>query len=317
MGDRSSPFEVKFWGVRGSIPTPGASTRRIGGNTSCLEVRCGDDLVILDAGTGVRELGEELIATNREKATFLFSHVHWDHIMGFPFFRPAARSGKELVIFGEEKGGAGIDEVLAYQAEQAHAPIVEPGKGADLRFEALDGDEEFRVGGFRIRAARANHPDGCISFRIERDGHSVVYATDTEHYGEGMDASLVALAQGADFLVYDAMYTSDEYAGKIGGSKKGWGHSTWCEGVRVAKDAGVKTFVLFHHDPSHDDAFVTQLEKDCREAFPDSVAAREGMILDVGNSVVRAPGGATVASSVKKASPARSKPKKKKPAPKK
>ena len=93
MGDRS-PFEVKFWGVRGSIPTPGASTRRIGGNTSCLEVRCGDDLVILDAGTGVRELGEELIATNREKATFLFSHVHWDHIMGFPFFRPAARPGK-------------------------------------------------------------------------------------------------------------------------------------------------------------------------------------------------------------------------------
>lgn len=284
-----SPFEVRFWGVRGSIPTPGPATRAIGGNTSCLEVRCGDDTIILDAGTGVRELGEQLIAEGREKATFLFSHVHWDHIMGFPYFRPAARENQEIVIFGEPKGGAGIDEVLAYQAEQAHAPIVAPGRGSSLRFEALTGDDEFRVGSLTVRAARMNHPDGCIAFRIEHEGRSMVYATDTEHFSDKIDDNLVALSQNADFLVYDSMYTTDEYSGKVGGSKKGWGHSTWSEGIRVAREAGVKSFVLFHHDPSHDDAFIAKLEDEAKAEFPDSLAAREGMILDLSSGEVRVP----------------------------
>lgn len=280
MGDRDR-FEVKFWGVRGSIPTPGPSTRRVGGNTSCLEVRAGDDTIILDAGTGVRDLGEKMIEDGREEATFLFSHVHWDHIMGFPFFRPAARRDRELVLFGERKGGAGIDEVLEYQAGQSHAPLVAPGKGAALRFEAVAPDDTLKIGGFTVRCARMNHPDGCVAYRIERDGRSIVYATDTEHFADGMDAELVKLCQGADFLVYDSMYTSDEYTGKVGGSKKGWGHSTWEDGVRVAREAGVKSFVLFHHDPSHDDAFITNLERTARASFPGAIAAREGMVLDV------------------------------------
>ena len=328
MGN-GSPFEVRFWGVRGSIPTPGPATRAIGGNTSCLEVRCGDSTIILDAGTGVRELGEKLIAEGREDATFLFSHVHWDHIMGFPYFRPAARENREVVIFGEEKGGAGIDEVLAYQAEQAHAPIVAPGRGSSLRFEKLTGDDEFKVGDMTVRAARMNHPDGCIAFRIEHEGRSMVYATDTEHYEEGkLDDKLVALSQGADFLVYDSMYTTDEYSGKIGGSKKGWGHSTWCEGIRVAREAGVKSFVLFHHDPSHDDAFVAKLEADAKAEFADSIAAREGMVLDLTSGEVRVPrdpkAGKKPSKAAKKSKrpaarkkPAKRKPSKKKNAPKK
>lgn len=307
-----SPFEVKFWGVRGSIPTPGAATRAIGGNTSCLEVRCGDDTVILDAGTGVRELGEKMIADGRQNATFLFSHVHWDHIMGFPFFRPAARENVEFVLFGERKGGAGIDEVLAYQAQQAHAPIVRAGQGSSLRFEALSGDEEFAVGSLRVRTARMNHPDGCIAFRIEHNGHAVVYATDTEHHADGNpDPNLVRLSQGADFLVYDSMYTADEYSGKIGGSKKGWGHSTWAEGIRVARDSGVKTFVLFHHDPSHDDAFVRTLERECREAFPESVAASEGMVLDAATGEVRVPRSGAPAKAAKTSARKASRPRKK------
>ena len=280
-------FEVRFWGVRGSIPTPGPATKRVGGNTSCVEVRAGDDLLILDAGTGVRELGEKMIAEGTESASFLFSHVHWDHIMGFPFFRPAARTDVEFVIFGERKGGAGIDELLAYQAGQAHAPLVAPGKGAKMRFESLSADDSMKIGGFTVKTARMNHPDGCVAYRIERDGRSFVYATDTEHYGEQIDEKLVALAQGADFLVYDAMYTADEYSGKIGGSKKGWGHSTWEDGVRVAKEAGVETFVLFHHDPSHDDAFITRLEEDAKKSFPSSIAAREGMVLDMNAGAVK------------------------------
>ena len=300
MADR---FEVRFWGVRGSIPTPGPTTRLVGGNTSCLEVRAGNELLILDAGTGVRELGERMISEGIEKATFLFSHVHWDHIMGFPFFRPAARDGKEFVIFGERKGGAGIDEVLAYQAGQAHAPVVVPGKGAWLRFEEVKHADVLKIGPATITCAQMNHPDGCIAYRIEVGGRSVVYATDTEHYADRLDDRLLHVCQDADFLVYDAMFTTDEYVGRVGGSKKGWGHSTWNEGARVSREAGVKSLVLFHHDPSHDDAFIAQLEKDARAEHPGTVAAREGMVLDVARGEVRAPRTAPKKVAAKKVKP--------------
>ena len=281
MSVRARPFQVRFWGVRGSIPTPGVATRLVGGNTSCVEIRAGDEVVILDAGSGVRALGEKLAKEGVRKATFLFSHVHWDHILGFPYFRPAANSANEFTIFGERKAGTGIDEILSFQAEQSHAPIVVPEKGARVRFEEVKPGDTFKVGSVSITTARMNHPDGCVAFRVEQDGHSVVYATDTEHYEEGTDPALTKLSQGGDALIYDAMYTSEEYRGEVGGSKKGWGHSTWQDGVRLAKDAGVKRFVLFHHEPSHDDRFVARVEKQARALHPGSIAAREQMVLDL------------------------------------
>lgn len=284
-----SPFTVRFWGVRGSIPTPGASTRLIGGNTSCVEIRVADQVIVLDAGSGVRALGEKLAQEGVKKATFLFSHVHWDHILGFPFFRPAADRGNEFALFGERKAGSGIDEILSFQAEQAHAPIVIPEKGAKLQFEEIKPGDTFMLGDVAVTTARMNHPDGCVAFRVEHDGHSIVYATDTEHYEEGTDPLLAKLSQGADALVYDAMYTTEEYRGDVGGSKKGWGHSTWKDGVNVAKAADVKRFVLFHHEPSHDDRFIARLEKEARAEHPGSIAAREQMVLDLAADRVRVP----------------------------
>jgi len=285
----SDPFLVRFWGVRGSIPTPGPATRLIGGNTSCLEVRVGDELLILDAGSGVRGLGDRLVSEGVRKITFLFSHVHWDHILGFPYFRPAAQSGVEIVMHGERKAGIGIDEILGYQAGQAHAPIVVPGKGATLVFDELKPGDTVRIGAATVRVARMNHPDGCVAYRVEHEGRAIVYATDTEHFADGIDRQLEALSQDADLLVYDSMYTADEYRGEIGGSKKGWGHSTWNDGVRLARKAGVKRFALFHHDPSHDDRFVSRLEKEARQDFAGALAAREQMVVDVAGGKVRVP----------------------------
>lgn len=296
---RRPRFQVRFWGVRGSIPTPGPATRLVGGNTSCVEVRAGDEVIILDAGSGVRGLGEKLQSEHLTRGTFLFSHVHWDHILGFPYFRPAARSGNEFTIFGERKAGVGIDEILDHQGEQAHAPVVEPGKGARLAFEPLKPGDAFEVGPATITTARMNHPDGCVAYRVEVEGKSIVYATDTEHVDEGLDKELVRLCQGADWLIYDAMYTSPEYRGEIGGSKKGWGHSTWDEGVKVCRAAGVERFVLFHHDPSHDDRFLARLEKEARAEFPGAVIAREQMVIDPAAASVRQarPGRAGAGSS--------------------
>src|SRR5687767_3324225 len=166
MASRQLPFQTRFWGVRGSIPTPGAQTRLVGGNTSCLEVRVGDEVLILDAGSGVRGLGEKLLAENVNRATFLFSHVHWDHILGFPYFKPAAKPGHEYVLFGERKAGAGIDEILEFQASQTHAPAVVPGRGARLLFEEVKPGDAFRVGDASITTARMNHPDGCLAFSM-------------------------------------------------------------------------------------------------------------------------------------------------------
>ena len=161
---RRPAFQVRFWGVRGSIPTPGPQTREVGGNTSCVEIRVGDETLILDAGSGVRGLGEKLHAEKVTRATFLFSHVHWDHILGFPYFRPAAKSGNEVVLFGERKAGAGIDEILEFQGTQTHAPIVTPGKGARVLFEEIKPGDSFSIGDAKVTAARAT---ARPSFHVE------------------------------------------------------------------------------------------------------------------------------------------------------
>lgn len=268
-----------------------------------MEVRIGDEVIVLDAGSGVRGLGERLAAERVEKATLLFSHVHWDHILGFPYFRPAADSRNELVLFGERKAGIGIDEILELQGAQSHAPVVKPGQGARLVFEELKPGNTMKVGTVTVSAGRMNHPDGCLAFRLENEGRAVVYATDTEHLAGEMDGELLRLSRGADALIYDSMYTRPEYLGEIGGSKKGWGHSTWEDGVRLAREAGVDRFVLFHHDPSHDDRFLARLEKEAQADFPNAVVAREGMVLDLSSDKVHAR--RRPASRVKRATRAR------------
>ncbi|MCB9596486.1 MAG: MBL fold metallo-hydrolase [Sandaracinaceae bacterium] len=256
---------IRFWGVRGSIASPGEATRRTGGNTPCVEVSCGDDLVILDAGTGLRQLGDRMMREGRRDATLFLSHLHWDHIQGLPFYVPAYVPGHRLTLAGMR----GLRGALDGQMTPPCFPIGLDAMQAELRFEEV-GTAPVTVGGIEVRAAKLNHPGGVLAYRVSVGDRSVVYATDTEHYAVP-DPHLVALAKDADVLIYDAMYTEAEYPSKVG-----WGHSTWQAGVAVANAANVDRLVLFHHDPQRDDDAVDAIERAAATARPGTFAAREG-----------------------------------------
>jgi phosphoribosyl 1,2-cyclic phosphodiesterase len=280
-------MRVRFWGVRGSIASAGPSTAFVGGNTSCVEVRCGDRLIILDAGTGLRALGESLARGGEAvDATLLLSHVHWDHIQGFPFFAPAYSPASRIAIHAGcgDGTGRGVREALAAQMRAPHFPVGLDALRAQLTFAPVRGGDRLAIGEATVRAAQARHPGGCLAYRIEHEGRSLVYATDTEHpEGGALDEELAALADGADVLVYDAQYTPAEYEGAgPGPCRRGWGHSTADEGVRLARAAGVGRLILFHHDPAHDDAEVARIESEARAAWPSVEAAREGRVLALG-----------------------------------
>jgi phosphoribosyl 1,2-cyclic phosphodiesterase len=267
---------IKFWGVRGSIASPGPDTAGVGGNTSCVEVQCGSTLLVLDAGTGVRKLGDKLLGEGAVDATILLSHLHWDHIQGLPFFVPAYVPSSRLQVVGTANGVMALREALAHQMTAPVFPVRLDELGAQIQLREVKSGEAFEVGEARVKVAKLNHPGGVHAYRIEHGGQSVVYATDTEHYA-CVDPTLRALAEGADVLIYDAQYTPEEYRGDHGRSKVGWGHSTYVAGAELARAAGVGRLVLFHHDPQRTDAGVLDIERRTRELFASSVAAREGM----------------------------------------
>ena len=270
-------MEIRFWGVRGSIASPGPETASVGGNTSCVEVRCGAQRIVLDAGTGLRSLGNALVRTGEPQSlALLLSHFHWDHIQGLPFFVPAYMPQTKLTIVGSSDGRHSLRDKLSRQMTEPHFPVQLDDLSAQLTYREARPAQTFELGDVRVKVARLNHPGGVFAYRIEHGGRVLVYATDTEHYA-CVDPALRALAEGADVLVYDAQYTPEEYEAKVG-----WGHSTYAAGAEVAAAAGVSELVLFHHDPQRDDAGVAAIEAAARALFPRTVAAREGMTLDVG-----------------------------------
>jgi phosphoribosyl 1,2-cyclic phosphodiesterase len=279
-------MRVTFWGVRGSIPTPGPDTVEIGGNTSCVEVRAGHSILIFDGGTGLRQLGKTLVKQMPFTAHLFFSHVHWDHIQGFPFFDPAFVAGNTIHLYGGNNVSRTLEETLAGQMDHPSFPVHLSQMGATMTFHDLYEGQVLEIveGGERVKVSTGagNHPNGVWAYRTEHGGKSVVYATDTEHYAV-VDPKLLKLATGADVLIYDAQYTPEEYSGTAGtgGPKTGWGHSTFVEAAKLAKAAGVKQLVLFHHDPMQSDAAVREKERRAREIFPDTVAAHEGLTIDL------------------------------------
>ncbi len=272
-------FLVRFWGVRGSVPVPGPETVEIGGNTSCVEIRCGEHLLIFDAGTGLRRLGDALLREMPVTAHLFFSHVHWDHIQGFPFFAPAFIPGNEIHMYGGTNVSGTIETALAGQMETPNFPVRLSQLPAKLSFHDLHEGERVEIGqGVYVTSAAGNHPGGVFAYRVEYRGKSVVYATDTEHYSIP-DPKLVALARNADVLIFDTMYTPEEYAGQGGLPKTGWGHSHFEAGVALCRAAGVRHYVLFHHDPAQTDAMVREKERRTRALFPSAEAAYEGLTL--------------------------------------
>jgi phosphoribosyl 1,2-cyclic phosphodiesterase len=270
-------IQVRFWGVRGSIASPGPETSRIGGNTSCVEVICGATRLILDAGTGLRRLGDKMLAEKKPiEATLLLSHFHWDHIQGLPFFVPAYLPSTKLTIVGGVNGLMSLRDTLAHQMTEPVFPVRLDELNASIATKDVRPGEIFGVNDVTVKVAKGNHPGGVHAYRIEYQGRSIVFATDTEHFA-CVDPQLQALAADADVLIYDSQYTPEEYRGDGGRSKLGWGHSTYVAGAELARAAGVGKYVLFHHDPSRTDDKVLEIESRARDLFSESEAAREGM----------------------------------------
>jgi phosphoribosyl 1,2-cyclic phosphodiesterase len=250
-------FFIRFWGVRGSIASPGPDTFKYGGNTACVEVQVAGHIFILDGGTGLRRFGTYAIKNEPFKHFHIFlSHLHWDHIQGIPFFTPAFIPGNKVTFYGERKGDQSLKSILEAQMHSPNFPVPLSIMQADINFiEVNSRDLLYFDHSVEVRTTPMNHPNGCIGVRINYQGHSVVYNTDTEHDPSGnIDQNVVDLAKGADLLIYDSMYTEEEYyAGRIG-----WGHSTYNEALRVAQAAGVKKLLFYHHDPEHNDDFLDQ-----------------------------------------------------------
>jgi len=251
---------------------------RYGGNTSCVEVVIGDRVIILDAGTGVRLLGDCLMRRGRKDYLFLLSHTHWDHINGFPFFAPIYRPDVSIkVMTGHLCELGGIKKVLSSQMCQPTFPVPFEELAAQLTFEDFRAGVSFSLGDdIHVRTAPLNHPGGATGYRIEHGGASLCYITDTEHVIGKPDETILNLIRGADLVIYDSTYTDDEYP-----TFAGWGHSTWQEGVRLGRMAEVGQLAIFHHDPSHDDSFMDGIARAAHKMWPRAFVAREGMMIEL------------------------------------
>ena len=265
-------LELKFWGVRGSIACPSPEHVAYGGNTSCIEVLAGDRRLILDAGTGLRQLGNKYLNDDVRRARILLTHTHWDHISGFPFFAPGFQPGRTFEIMSGHLGaGTTTRQVFAGQMAKPTFPVPLEAMRATLEFEDFVAGDSVPVGGgVRVTTARLNHPNGATGYRIEHSGKALCYVTDTEHVVGEPDQNILGLIEGADLVIYDSTYTDEEFESHVG-----WGHSTWQEAVRLCRQATVKQLMIFHHDPNHDDAFMERVEREAREVWDGAHVARE------------------------------------------
>jgi phosphoribosyl 1,2-cyclic phosphodiesterase len=277
-------MQIKFRGVRGSIPTPVRENLGYGGNTSCVEVlsrRGGvDERLIIDLGSGARALGLDLLKQTPSgdlSLNVLMTHFHWDHIQGLPFFAPLYSPSTEAIFYASlaEKE---IRSALAGQMASPHYPVSFESMAAQKQFVRVSG-EAFDVNPFRIQPFPLNHPQGATGYRIELDGQVYVHASDLEHGDARLDRVLRDHCQNADVLVMDAQYTPAEYEWK-----RGWGHGTWMEAAQVARDCKVDRLILFHHDPIHDDRFLDGMANEARRVFENTDAAKEDTEWELGSS---------------------------------
>lgn len=298
-------MRVRFWGTRGSISTPGKQTVRYGGNTPCVEVRLANgELIILDAGTGIRNLGESLIENGESvKAYIMISHPHWDHIQGFPFFKPAFISGNELTIIGGETEKVSLTRMIADQMNKVYFPVQLNELKATLQFRRVS-EEQFEVFDARVQTLFVNHPTFAIGYRISHRGKSLVYISDNEPFDRHVAQAIrnvekviiekysrsagdpnqrvFDFVRDADLLIHDATYTPEEYVNRVG-----WGHSHYLFTLRVAAEGRVKRLVLFHHDPAHTDAKIDDILRKCKREIRmrdyqfNCSAAAEGMEFEV------------------------------------
>jgi phosphoribosyl 1,2-cyclic phosphodiesterase len=273
-----SDFSVRFWGVRGSIACSGPRTARYGGNTSSLEVRCGARLLLFDAGTGLRYLGNTLIKEAPLDADLFLTHTHFDHVAGLPFFKPFFDAKNRWRLWAGHLGeGMTLRRVLGEFMMAPLFPVPPQVFRARMEYREFKAGETLAPGpGIALRTAALNHPDGATGYRVDFGGRSLCYLTDTEHVPGAPDRNILELIAGADLVIYDSMYTDAEYNAYVG-----WGHSTWQEGVRLCRAAGAKRMVVFHHDPEHDDDMLDGIAREVERELPGSLVAKDGLLVEV------------------------------------
>ena len=279
----SAPIAVQFWGVRGSIACPGPHALRYGGNTPCVEVLCGGHTLIFDAGTGIRPLGLELARQTPIDIDIYFTHTHLDHITGLTFFSPLFEKRNSVRLWaGHLQAPHTLKKVVSNLMQAPLYPVSLEVFQARVEFNEFKSGQILTCGDMTMRTAPLNHPQGATGYRVEYGGKSICYVTDTEQKGDSLDETIVELCRGADIMIYDSSYTDAEYP-----RYKGWGHSTWQEGMRLADAAGVGTLAIFHHDPGHDDAFMDGVAREAAAArpgtaangLPRAIVAHEGLTL--------------------------------------
>lgn len=254
-------MKIKLWGTRGSVPVPGKSTIKYGGNTPCIQISEDEDYIILDAGTGIRELGNELLQnTECNDIHILISHTHWDHIQGLPFFSPIYTDKCKLKIYAESKFGSSIDKIFETQWDPNYFPVTAEIFKEKVRYEVIGTLNNKIINGFNVSSIHTHHSEGTLAFRIERNGKSVVYMTDNELYYNAKSGlptkeemieknkDQIDFINGADILIHDVMYQHEDY-----GSKIGWGHSNNFSAAMFATLGNVKRLFLFHYDPDYSD----------------------------------------------------------------
>jgi phosphoribosyl 1,2-cyclic phosphodiesterase len=281
MSRIENQFTVQFWGVRGSIPTPWPHTVRYGGNTPCVEMQVGGKRLIFDGGTGLYVLGQSLMSQMPLEAHIFFTHSHWDHMQGFPFFTPGFMKGNKFHIYGAiAPDGSTIEQRLNDQMLHPNFPVPLQVMQASLIFHTVQRGEPIYIDNITVETAALNHPGEAVGYRVNWLGAAAAYITDTEHFVDRLDENVLWLSRNADVVIYDSTYTDEEYHSSTL-PKSGWGHSTWQEAVKVAKAADVKTLVIYHHDPSHNDEFLDCVGKQVAEKFPGAIMAREGLVLNI------------------------------------
>jgi len=277
--------KLSFWGVRGSTPTVDPATWRFGGNTPCLDFLAPDGTqFILDCGTGLRVLGNRwgVEGSVLPAETHIFvTHYHWDHIQGLPFFAPLYLEKNAFHFYSFRSKFLGPDslrQVFETQMALPYFPVDFSAMSAKRKFREVDGGETFLIGENKVTARWLNHPQGCLGFRIDTPAGTIVYATDNEPGDPALDKNLRELAAGADIFVNDAQFTPAQLAT----TRKGWGHSSWKEGVNIAREVDAKTLVLFHHDPDSTDRVVDRILREARDEYDSVFAASEGMVITLG-----------------------------------
>lgn len=275
------PMKIKFYGTRGTIPICSRECQEFGGNTTCVLVEGPENIGILDAGTGIRNLGIDIENNYQhtiDKPIYIaFSHFHWDHIQGLPFFLPAYDPRRHFIIsaIGRERYGINLKSIFEMQMRREYSPVSFDGMGANIDFQQSE-EDSITLEKVTITAMKHNHPGDAYSYRIEEvGGKAIVFCTDIEH-GNEIDLNIVEFSRNADLLIHEAQYTSDELF-----SHKGWGHSSWEQAVEVAEHAAVKRLIITHHDPDHDDTFLSRVEKQLQTQFPNAALAREKMEIEI------------------------------------